>query len=321
MEPEIQPRASGTRASEIPPEFGGSWAAFCEQRGCPDGALAYSPAEVSRALSAIKRLWPEKFAQIVNQTAQGTSTVVPQIETGLLLAACETARYFRGMLERLKSGQRSAYSELVLVAALRRLGYDPQFEGPGGGQPDAECLVGSVPISFELYAPGRSYVSQEKEELVRQLREAVGRGLSKCRVEIEILESFSEDDICQAVEAVQSAAAGTWGYINDWARLRRIDYGQDLPPTFDGDGARLIIGGDAAIQGDSTGVIVRWEDDDMRAERALQEKRGQVANGVANVVVINVCAVGGVEEWPEQVAKLLGSDYEKIGAIAFFDQG
>ena len=93
--------------------------------------LAYSPAEISRALSVIKRLWPEKFALTANQSAQGTATVVPEIETGLLLAVCETAKYFRGMLERLKSGQRSAYSELVLVAALRRLGYDPQFEGGG----------------------------------------------------------------------------------------------------------------------------------------------------------------------------------------------
>jgi hypothetical protein len=308
-------------AIEIPSEFGGSWAAFCEHRGCPDGVLAYSPAEISRALSVIKRLWPEKFALTANQSAQGTATVVPEIETGLLLAVCETAKYFRGMLERLKSGQRSAYSELVLVAALRRLGYDPQFEGAGGGKPDAECLVEGAPISFEVYAPGRSYASQEKQELVRQLREAVGRGLSKCRVEIEIHESFCKDDICQVVEAVQSTAPGTWSCIGDWARIRRIDCGQDLPPTFDGEGARLIIGGDVARQGDSTGVIVRWEDDDIRAERALQEKRRQVADSVANVIVINVSAVGGVGEWPEQVAKLPGSDYEKIGVIAFFDQG
>jgi hypothetical protein len=68
-------------------------------------------------------------------------------------------------------------------------------------------------------------------------------------------------------------------------------------------------------------VVVRWEDDDIRAERAIQGKRGQVADGVANVVVMNVCAVGGVGEWPEQIAKLTGSDYEKIGAIVFFDQG
>ena len=37
-------------------------------------------------------------------------------------------------------------------------------------------------------------------------------------------------------------------------------------------------------------------------------------------MVINVCAVGGIGEWPDVIAELPGADYNKIGAIAFFDQ-
>jgi hypothetical protein len=140
-------------------------------------------------------------------------------------------------------------------------------------------------------------------------------------VEIGVINSFGKDDISQAVEVIRSAVPSRWAYVGDWARIRRIDHGQELPPVFDGEGARIIIGGDATTQGESTGAIIRWEESDARAERALQAKRAQMRDNVANVVVMNVCAVGGVREWPELIAKLSGSDYEKIGAIAFFEQG
>jgi hypothetical protein len=91
--------------------------------------------------------------------------------------------------------------------------------------------------------------------------------------------------------------------------------------VFDGDGAKIIIGGDAIAQGQSTGAVIRWEESDARAERALQAKRAQVRDNVSNVVVMNVCAVGGLGEWPELITALPGSDYEKIGAVAFFEQG
>lgn len=121
---------------EIPEEFGGSWSAFC-QDWCPDGSLAYAPDEVSRGLMTLRRLWPEKVAQNVGR---GRGTWIPTISTeeGLLLAASEHAKYFRGVLDRLRAGQRSAYSELVVGSALRTLGHDPQFES-GDGEPDLSC--------------------------------------------------------------------------------------------------------------------------------------------------------------------------------------
>lgn len=102
---------------EIREEFGGSWTAFLRE-WCLESPIGYSPAEVSRGLSTLKRLWPEEVARIVGAGVRGTAPSVSAIDYGLLLETCETAKYFRRVLERLKSGQRSAYSELVLVAAL-----------------------------------------------------------------------------------------------------------------------------------------------------------------------------------------------------------
>jgi hypothetical protein len=146
---------------EIPAQFGGSWESFCQQWGCPAGALGYSPKEISRGLSTLARLWPEKVGQIVGKW-RGPSPAASAIETGLLLEACQAVRYFPRVLGRLKLRERAAYSEIVIVAALRRLGYDPEFEAPAGGSPDARCIVDGVPISFEVYTPNQSYASQQQ---------------------------------------------------------------------------------------------------------------------------------------------------------------
>jgi len=142
---------------EIPQEFGGSWAAMCQQ-WCPEGSLAYSAKEVSRGLTTLKRLWPEKLTENVAQSRSGTWVPTISTEAGLLLATSEHAKYFRGVLDRLRVGQRSAYSELVVGWALRTVGYDPQFES-GDGEPDLLCEVEGVSVAFEVYAPDDSQAS------------------------------------------------------------------------------------------------------------------------------------------------------------------
>jgi hypothetical protein len=68
---------------EIPSEFGASWVAFCQHWTC-DCAIAYSPTEVSRGLSTLKRLWSEEVARIVQGVERGHAATVSAIATGLL---------------------------------------------------------------------------------------------------------------------------------------------------------------------------------------------------------------------------------------------
>ncbi len=92
-------------ASSIPPQFGGCWAAFSED-WCLGETLAASPTEVACALSTLVRLWPDKAAHLVSESARGTGVIVPVIELGLLLHACETAASFDEVRQRLGSGAR-----------------------------------------------------------------------------------------------------------------------------------------------------------------------------------------------------------------------
>ena len=205
---------------KIPSELSASWEAF-SQEWLLDGPLGYSPSEVSQGLLTLKRLWPERIANIVTRPERGTAIVVPLIDVGLLLSTCESAQYFRQVLGRLKLGDRSAYSELVLVAALRKLRYTPRFEASAPASPDAQCDVDGVPISFEVYAPDRSVASQTQQQLVQRLQEAITRAVSGCRVEISIFDSFEESDIAASALAASTAPLGTWVPVGSWAHLRR----------------------------------------------------------------------------------------------------
>ena len=303
---------------EIPQEFGGSWEVFC-QEWCPEGSLAYSPEEVSCGLMALKRLWPEKLAQNALKGQGGTWVPTISTEEGLLLAASEHAKYFRGVLDRLRAGQRSAYSELVVGWALGRLGYNPEFEA-GEGRPDLVCEVDGAPVAFEVYAPEDSAASQSQQALVQALQQAVTEAISNSRVEIGILESFTKSDIAGALEVIQRARPLVWVPIGDWAQFRRTDEGESLPSMFDGAGAQLRVAGDGDTKGPGKSVVIRWEQVDTRARQSLERKRAQMRDGVRNAIVMDVCAVGGIADWPETIARLVGADFQKIGAVLFFDQ-
>ena len=303
---------------EIPVEFGGSWNTFCLE-WCPDGSLGYSTEEISRGLTSLKRLWPEKLAENIGLDGPKPWKAAISVETGLLMAVSEELKYSRGVHDRLKQGQHSAYSELVAGWALKKLGYEPQFES-GDGKPDLMCEVEGTPVAFEVYAPDDSAMSKNQRELINKLQQALTDAISDSRVELGVLEEFDDSHIAIAVQTILRSPSQQWISIGNWARFRRIDEGQPLPPTFDGNGVQFKVAGDSDLKGSGKSAVISWENVDTRAQHALESKRSQVREGVQNVVIIDASAVGRVGEWPEVIAKLPGTDFAKIGAVIFFDQ-
>jgi len=137
-------------SSALPYEFGNSWSDFVRD-WCLDAQIKYSQAETIRALETLKRLWPENVAALVNQKARGATIIVPAVDLGSLLADCEGVDSFPSVLERLKNGERSAYSELVLVSSLLNLGYKASFAASLEGKNlDAKCEVEKQVLYFEV---------------------------------------------------------------------------------------------------------------------------------------------------------------------------
>ncbi len=307
----------------IPLEFGGSWETFVDD-WCLGGVLGRSIDEASRALSALKRLWPEEVERLASESSRGLAIVASAVELGLLLDISEPAKGFSDVLTRLVSGERSAYSELVLVAVLRRLGYEPQFAAPIDGRVlDAACDIGGRAVYFEVVAPERSDSSTEDQLRIEELTTQVRSSNFKCRVEIELLRPLPTTDLDVIAAAVQWAPPSEWSLVPSLARVRRIDSGQSLLPLFDGDGAQIAVGGEHSTQSESTSVIVRLEASDVRAKRVFNDEYHHFSERVANVLVVNVCAVSdGMKSWPGEVARLLQpTRNRKVGAVVLFDQG
>jgi len=116
-------------STTLPPEFGASWSDFT-RNWCLDAQLKYSSAETIRALVTLKRIWPERVNTLLTGNRRGVTVIVPAIDLGSMLTVCEHIDGFWPVFERLKNGERSAYSELVLVSALLRLGYPASFVAP-----------------------------------------------------------------------------------------------------------------------------------------------------------------------------------------------
>jgi hypothetical protein len=309
--------------SDIPAEFGGTPQAFAEEwcRGAP---LGYSGEEIGQALSTIKRLWPSEVSRVTTGTARGVGVVAPVIERGLLLAKCETAHSFLDVLRRLKQGERPAYSELILGAALRQLAYDFEFQPPiGGSVLDAKCSIDGMAVFFEVVTPDQSDAAIDRAAIVQKLHDNIKQKVSNCRVEVELSASFREHHIPMLVRGIEVASGGKWTNINSHARIRRIDEGEKLLRMFDGAGAQVVVADETDIQGTSTNVMVYWEESDERFQRVFRQKYRQLSEGVANVLVVDTCAVGhALNTWPARIASLLRpAQNRKVGAVIFFYQG
>jgi hypothetical protein len=231
---------------------------------------------------------------------------------------------FPGVLHRLVDGQRSAYSELVVVAVLQRLEYEPQFDPPIDGRVlDAACDIDGNAVYFEVVTPERSDATADEQRRMDELTIHLRGCVFKCRVEIEVYGLLPEGFMGEIVNAVKSATPSEWRHVASIARIRRIDTGQTLLPVFDGDGAQVVVGGDRTVQGNSTNVITRWESSDIRAKRVFNTEYHHFSESVANVLVVDTCAVSdGMDLWPIEITRLLQPNRNrKVGAVVFFDQG
>lgn len=317
-------RSSSGEMLPVPEVLGGTWGAF--HRDWWLGAeLPGPPAQLANALNTVQRLWPEKVAALAAHPGRGPGVVAGVLDTGEMLAACETLPSFREVLDRLKKGERSARSEFVLVTALLRLGYAPSFSEPIDGHVlDAACDCEGQRIYFEVAVPERSDAGAEAMESQERLSSAVQNAIGRCRVELEMLDGYSDDDLPLVIQATADAPPNVWISHQHKVRLRRVDAGQLLPPLFDdAEGVQVVVAEQRLIQGESASAVIRRETSDERAKRVFNGEYHHFSAKVPNVLIVNVSAVsGGMNSWPDLMARLLQpTRNRRVGAVVFFDQG
>jgi hypothetical protein len=312
-----------TTSPQLPNAFGFSWDAFSREWYLGD-SLGYSQTESVRALDALKRLWPEKVAKLLANPRRGLAIIVKAIDDGGLLADCEHMHGFETVLHRLKRGERSAYSELVLGSSLAKLGFRPTFHAELNGKAlDACCEVEGRPVYFEVIAPDRADHSINAQQMINELGKAIRASVSACRVEVVLLTSVDQQMTQKIADAVRDASSGEWVTVDSIARIRRINEGQKLSSTFDGEGVSIVFAGERGVQGPSTAVVISWEDNDERAKRLFNAEYHHFSEEVANILVGNVCAVAdGMKSWTAWMNRVFQpKQNRKVGAVVLFEQG
>jgi hypothetical protein len=170
-------------------------------------------------------------------------------------------------------------------------------------------------VAFEVFTPEQSAQSTQRSGLLVELQRRLRRVDADCRVEIDLADIGSPHDLDAIVKAVVSAESSEWRAVGTLGRVRRIKYGEPLKPLFDGDGPSVALAGQSECL-----TVLRMADDDPRVKLKVEEKRSQMDENVANVLVINVSAVGRIRSWPLLLADGLDNTFTKLGAVVFFDE-
>ena len=211
----------------------------------------------------------------------------------------------------------------MLVTNLTRLGYSCAFEVPTGGHVlDAKCDVDEQTIFFEVVAPEQSDASVTQQKIVSGLGKEVSELVSGCRLEIELFPPILSANIPGILEQIRRLPSGIWIVLKGTARFRKIDFGEEMNPIFDGDGSQVIFPDITTTDNESSQIVIKWEASDIRAKRIFNEEYHQFSDIEANVLIVNISAVtDGMTTWPALMKNLMQPGRNRnVGAIAFFEQ-
>jgi hypothetical protein len=312
----------------LPQLFGSSWEEFVSN-WCLGNPPIDDREAVERALAAFVRIWPAKAASLVSGPNRGLAVISPAIETGAILMACEDLDGFPNVLRRLKTGERSARSELVFASRIVKGGYRPTLEPPlGSGLLDLLIPTTEGNVYCEVIAPEMSDAIQEMTSaasaLALMLRdENVGR-----RVEVLLTVDIDETVAKRVAESVRehSDSDETWE-IEDLAVVSKRLTGDDanVGPTIQAGQSIAVIGAAQTSLRDGlrTAGIARVPVTDARAKRLLYAESHHFSQCEMNILVMDMTkVVAGVKAWRPLIERCFQPDRNRrFGAVVLFTSG
>jgi hypothetical protein len=186
----------------LPPIFGTTWEGFLAN-WCLGNPPVQDRETVENALRALLRIWPEREAAIVGRNTRGLVLISPAIESGIVLSACENLIGFENVLRRLKTGERSAYTELVFAARLVKAGFQPILEPSlGSGFLDTRIPMDAGDVYCEVIAPETSETILEVKTAASDLAATLMEQNTGRRVEVLLSVDIDESISSRVVEAV-----------------------------------------------------------------------------------------------------------------------
>jgi hypothetical protein len=255
--------------------------------------------------------------------------VLGAIDLGLVLA--DTANFvgFGPVMNRLRGGEHSAFSELTVAATLSQLGFTPALEVPVEGKvPDIAITIGSTSVYVEVITPNRSEIVKTATDQINEIAAAIlaaGPGGS-----IELFLDVEPDSVDGTT---LSRTIADSGYIEQPVEIpaagrfikRPFLFPPVVTPTIESQTSGTVLGvARAVVEGEKGALVsVRVAVFDGRAKRLLAGELRHFPRNGPNVLVIDSGSVsGGVGDWIPSITRCFQPNQNtRISAVALYQGG
>ena len=317
-----------SESNELPPAFGSTWSAFVDE-WCLGISPVTSPESCSRALHALEESWPERVRALASASTRGLGVVLGAIELGHVLADTVGLVGVQPVLNRLRTGERSAASELTVASTFSRLGFVPALEVEIEGKvPDLALTFGSTAVYVEVITPNRSEIVKVVTEQINDMAGAILAAVPNANVEVFLdfePESMDVGSICKAI--VDSRYVEEPQDIPAVGRFikRPFSLPPVVTPSIDSRTYGTVLGAARTLVEAERGGLaaVRVAVFDGRAKRLLAGELHHFPKGSPNVLVIDCGGVpGGVADWVPSITRCFQPGQNtRISAVIMYQTG
>ena len=310
----------------LPSELGSDWDTFVTD-WCLGIPPVLSPNEVVQALDTLKRLLPIRFEKLCLNTDRGLSVVLPFIDLGSVITACEELPGFHKLLSRLEMSDSSAVSEARYAATLVHGGCIPELEPQvGTGLVDTAIDWKGDRIYSEVISPERAKAIVAAHADVQSLAGALCGAISGIMVEVLLHCDIGPDTLTRILDTLHDLPAGVPRIVEGFATI--VQQPGVVPPVVSPslpspDITPVLAAAVARVEGlQATVGIVRMPLLDARVRRLLSAELHHFSRDARNILAIDI---SGVSIGPKNWAPLIQRSFQpnqnrRIGAVVFFSR-
>jgi hypothetical protein len=254
--------------------------------------------------------------------------VLPFIDLGSVVNACEKLPGFDRLVPRLKLSDGSAVSEARYAAALVRAGCPPKLEPQvGTGLLDAAVDWEGGRIYSEVIAPERAAAIVAAQADVHVLAGALCGAISGIVVEVLLHSDIGQDTLPRILASLHDLPSGAPRAVEGFATIVHQPgvVPLILTPSLPSSGIDPVLAAAVGrVEGtQATAAIIRMPLLDSRARRLLSAELHHFSRDTRNILAIDI---SGVSVGPKNWAPLIQRSFQptqnrRIGAVVFFSHG
>ena len=306
--------------------FGNDWTEFIEN-WCAGAIPTTDQVTTELGLNTLLQFWPDYVQKIANNPTKGLLTISHAVRIGLILEACKSLNGFEKILQRIKSGESSALSELKFTERLLSVGLLPQLEPALNGKLlDTKLTYNNEEVYFEVITPETSEATKEAVLQIEEFATELLTTVAGKRVEVFFFQDLTSEIREMVMLRIKKPQNANGRFeIPDIAIITIQDEPFDFtitPQTEKKDSAVINVAKITNTLDQKTMAIVRLCITDSRGKRLLSSELHHFSKDNINILVMDVTKVTeGINKWMRIIEGCLQPNQNRrFSAVLFFSE-